>query len=116
MKKFLSILLLFSGILFASSLTTSQARLHIGENATVCGKAVSGYYAKRTYGKPTFINLDKPYPNQPFTIVIWDENREKFNNPERAYNGRTVCVSGYIDSYRGIPQIVVEEPSQIEVR
>jgi hypothetical protein len=29
-------------------------------------------------GSPTFVNLDKPYPNQPFTILIWGKNLPKF--------------------------------------
>ena len=114
MKKIFTTLILLSILVFGSTLTTSQASSHIGEDATVCGKVLAGYYARSSNGQPTFINLDRAYPNQKFTIVIWGDDRYQFNNPENQYNGRKVCVSGYIDSYKGVPQIAVGSPSQIK--
>jgi hypothetical protein len=81
-------------------LTAIEAKGHIGEQATVCGKVASARYAAATRGKPTFLNLDKPYPNQVFTVVIWGENREKFVTPEEKYRDKQVCVSGKITEYR----------------
>jgi hypothetical protein len=46
----------------AKRLTAADAKDHIGEQATVCGKVASSRYAATTRGKPTFLNLDKPYP------------------------------------------------------
>ena len=68
--------------LASQSLTPAEARNHISETATVCGKVASTHYAPRSHGQPTFINLDKPYPNSPFTVVIWGFDREKFGTPE----------------------------------
>jgi hypothetical protein len=34
-------------------------------------------------GKPTFINFDKPYPNQDFTVMIWDDDWAGFGNLSR---------------------------------
>ena len=112
MKKIL-LALLFS-FSFANSYTTFEASSHIGEDATVCGKVVGTYYAKRSRGKPTFLNLDKAYPNQVFTVVIWGEDRVFFKNPQNRYKGKNICVTGYIDSFRGVPQITVRTPSQIK--
>src|SRR6266849_2261159 len=53
--------------------TAMEAKDHIGEQATVCGKVTSTRYAATTRGKPTFLNLDKAYPSQVFTILIWGE-------------------------------------------
>src|SRR5437763_5493062 len=64
------------------TLSTSEAKDHIGEMATVCGTVVSTRYAATTKGRPTFLNLDKPYPNQIFTVVIWGSDRDKFGKPE----------------------------------
>jgi len=50
--------------------TASEARTHVGETATVCGEVVSTRFAASTKGHPTFLNLDKPYPGQIFTIVV----------------------------------------------
>jgi hypothetical protein len=96
-------------------LTTAEAKDHIGEQATVCGRVASTRYAATTRGKPTFLNLDKPYPSQVFTVLIWGENREKFGTPEEKYRDRQVCVTGTITEYRKAPEIVVSDPQSIEV-
>ena len=97
-----------------ASVAASEAKNHVGEKATVCGEVASAHYASRSRGTPTFINLDKPYPNQIFTIVIWGSDRPKFGNPEAAYNGKHICVTGRITLYRGAPETVVSDPSQIK--
>ena len=93
--------------------SADEAKEHFGETATVCGEVVSTRYADSTKGQPTFLNLDKPYPNQIFTIVIWGNNRSKFGTPENDYKGKRVCVTGKIMAYAGLPEIVAEEPKQI---
>jgi hypothetical protein len=104
------------GLCQSKKLTTSEAKDHIGEQATVCGKVASARYAVTSRGKPTFLNLDKPYPSQVFTVLIWGENREKFGNPEEKYTDKQVCVTGKITEYRKAPEIVVSEPQNIEVQ
>ncbi|WP_457605242.1 hypothetical protein [Nitratifractor sp.] len=113
MKKILLGLLLLGGVLTATEYRTSEAAAHLGEHATVYGTVDGGYYAKRTRGRPTFINLDGNYPHQSFTVVIWGRDRHKFHAPEQAYLGQRICVTGTIGSYRGTPQIVVSDPGQI---
>jgi hypothetical protein len=94
----------------------AEAAAHEGERATVCGKVASTRYADRANGQPTFLNLDRAYPNQVFTALIWSEDRARFKEPpERHYRGRRICVTGKIGSYRGGPQIVVQRPDQIEI-
>lgn len=99
-----------------TEIPASEAGKHIGQRATVCGRVVSGHYASSSKGRPTFINLDKPYPNQVFTIVIWGENRSKFTNPETAYQDKQVCVTGTITEYRKSPQIEARSPNDIKLR
>ena len=97
-------------------LTTAEAKDHIGEQATVCGRVASTRYAETTRGKPTFLNLDKPYPSQLFTVLIWGDHREKFGSPEEKYRDKQVCATGKITEYRGAPEIVISEPQNIEVQ
>ena len=77
MKKTLLLALLLSGghLLRADDLPAAQASAHVGETATVCGKVTGVHYAVSSRGKPTFINFDKPYPSQDFTVMIWDLDR-----------------------------------------
>lgn len=100
----------------AKKLSASEAKDHIGEQATVCGKVASARYSATTRGKPTFLNLDKLYPNQIFTALIWGENRGKFGTPEETYRDKQVCVTGKITEYRGAPEIVVSDPHGIELQ
>jgi hypothetical protein len=96
-------------------LTSSEAREHFGETATVCGEVVSARYADSTKGQPTFLNLDKPYPNQIFTVVVWGNNRSKFGAPENEYKGKRICITGKITAYAGLPEMVADEPKQIKI-
>jgi hypothetical protein len=57
------------------------------------------HYAVNSKGKPTFINFDKPYPNQDFTVMIWNDERAAFGSLER-YTGRQACAHGVITEYR----------------
>jgi hypothetical protein len=88
----------------------------VGETATVCGRVASAHFAEKAKGLPTFMNLDMPYPQQIFTIVIWGTDRPKFGNPERTYRHKNVCVSGKITNHRGIPEIMVNTPAQIQIQ
>jgi len=100
----------------AGRITASEAKSHIGERATVCGNVVSTHYAARSKGNPTFLNLDEPYPRQVFTILIWGSDRAKFGDPEAKYGIKKVCVTGVIKDYKGAPEIVAEQPGQIEIQ
>ena len=99
-----------------STIEPSQAIEHVGERKTVCGRVASAMYARRSRGKPTFLNLDRPYPRQVFTAVIWIDARKRFSfKPEVRFKDKRVCVSGRITSYRGKAQIVVKDGRQIRL-
>ena len=107
--------LIQTGPASAQTITAAEAKNHIGETATVCGKVVSAHYAASSRSRPTFLNLDEPYPRQVFTIVIWGSDRAKFSKPEETYQGKYACATGKITEYRGVPQVVATEPAQIKV-
>jgi hypothetical protein len=94
-------------------LMSYQAKNHFRETATVCGLVVSTRHAASSHRSPTFLDLDHPYPHQPFTIVIWGDDRAKFGTPEATYANKRVCVAGTIQEHRGAPEIVVTSPDQI---
>lgn len=96
-----------------ATLTPAETKKHVGEMATVCGKVVSTRYASSSRGQPTFLNLEKAYPNQVFTVVIFGEHRPRFGEPEKEFANQTICATGKIEEYRGVPQIVAKEPKQI---
>ena len=99
-----------------TSISATEAKNHVGQKATVCGEVTSTRYSARRRGSPPFITLDKPYPDQVFTVLIWGSDRPKFGDPEEAYQHRRICVTGKISDYKGVPEIVAYEPSQIKVQ
>lgn len=96
-----------------AAINAEEAARHVGENATVCGVVASATYAARSRSQPTFLNLDKPYPNQVFTAVIFGSDRSKFGEPEVSLQGKRICVTGAIRLYRGKPEIILHDPSQL---
>jgi hypothetical protein len=93
---------------------STEAAKYVGRKATVCGQVASVNYARANKDRPTFLNLDKGYPDQKFTAVILGENRNKFSKPpEITYAARKICVTGTISMSQGVAQIIVSEPSQI---
>jgi micrococcal nuclease len=110
----LSFLLMASIVFSADTILPEDAINHIGQQATVCGNVASTHFSSRSKGQPTFINLNRPYPQQIFTILIWGSDRSKFPSaPENYYSNKRICVSGKIQQYKGAPEIVVKSANQI---
>jgi len=95
------------------TLSSIQAKSHIGENATVCGNVVSTHYGGGTL---TLIYLDKDWPHGVFTISIWGEDWGKFVPSPRTWKGKQICVTGVINRYYDLPNIVAKSPGQISVK
>jgi len=95
----------------AATITAADAKNHIGEQATVCGKVASEKTATSSRGEPTFINLDAAYPNQIFTILVWGDDRAAVGTFPST--GAHVCATGMIKDYRGVPEIVVRSSGQL---
>ncbi len=80
---------------------------------------VEGFVANvyRSRKNNIFLHFEKPYPNQCFSAVIFSYYLHKFiQTPEIDYEGKIVRVRGKIQEYKGKPEIILKEPSQIEVR
>jgi hypothetical protein len=100
-----------------TTIPADQAQSHIGETNTVCGLVASARYMDSSRAKPTLLNFVRPYPDHPFSVMIPNSARPKFKDPpEVFFSGKTVCVTGAIIDYRGKPEIVVEDPSQIVIK
>ena len=102
----------------APPVLAKYAVLHQGEYMQVCGVVGSIYYAAEEEGRPTYINLARPYPQDPFFVIIWQGDREKF--PEGffdALSGREIAVTGPIGRAEksGKGFITVTEPAQLSV-
>lgn len=98
------------------AISWDEAKDHIGDRIAVCGPVAGTFYGSSIKGRPTFLNVGEDYPSKRrFTVVIWGENRGNFPQaPETYYSGKTICVTGLIQEYEGIPQIEVTTPGQIQ--
>lgn len=100
----------------ARCLPWNEARNYEGRTECVCGPVVDTHYASSSNGAPTFLNLggNRNNPNR-FTVVIWGEYRGNFDRPpEVVYRNKTICVTGRIRLYRGVPEIQIKSPAEIE--
>jgi hypothetical protein len=99
------------------SITAEEAKDHAQETNTVCGLVAGTRYLDTAKTKPTFLNFTKPFPEQNFTVVIQNDARGKFKGPpEEVFKNKNICVTGFITISRDRPQIVVTDPSQIEMQ
>lgn len=100
-----------------SSIPAKDAAKHIGEKATVCDKVFGGRFFESGKDQPTLLNMGDAYPNNPFTFVIYGEARKQFSyKPEEFLVNKQVCVTGEIKDYRGKPQIIVTDSSQLMIK
>jgi hypothetical protein len=60
----------------------------------------------------TFLNLDRPYPESPFTVVIFPG---RFVADLTALKGRSIEIKGPIQKYHDRPEIVMENTNQLTV-
>ena len=96
----------------AQTIPSAEAKNHIGEKATVCGMVAGKHVAAQSQGTPTFIDLDKPSPNQTFTVVVWQRDIAAVGTLP---SSGQLCVIGTITSNRGRTEIVLHDAASWNV-
>ena len=97
------------GVAAQQVISDSEAASHVGQTVTVEGSVASVHV---TRSGTTFLNFGSGYSNQTFTAVIFRSNATRFPNPSQ-WEGKRVRVSGQIRLYRGKPEVVLENASQL---
>ena len=101
-----------------------EAWRDIGKTESVCGQVVDSSWLSSKPNAPTNLYLDRPRPEQVFTVVIPFVKRDVFGeSPEKSFRGKRICATGKIevDSAEGVAdrkhraQLVVEDEEQITV-
>lgn len=99
---------------------TDKASLlgYIGQRIEVVGQITDSRKSYTRYHQPyIFLNFGT-YPANTFTLVLWSPSIKSFQQDGRdpeAYVGNWVSVTGVLGVYNNRPQMVVEQPSQIEL-
>ena len=109
---FVAVILMTSGYAFAeNTVNWKDAANHYGKYKTVEGTIVSG----KCLPKVCFLNFDKDYKTT-FTAVIFASDLSKFPpNPDQYYRNKKVKVTGSIKEYKGKPEIICNDPTQIQI-
>ena len=89
---------------------TADAASHYDQEMIVTGK-VAQITIRPTV---TFLDLDKAYPNSPFTIVIFPKQRPLFGDLE-VLRRKSIEVRGTIKKYNDKPEIILEKTNQLTV-
>jgi endonuclease G len=98
-----------------NSFNTVQAKNYMGKNEDirVCGTVVS---TKLSSKGNIFLNLDKKFPNQIFSITIFKDNAGNFSyQPNIFLEGKTICVTGKVTNFNGTPTVNISNESSIEI-
>lgn len=91
-------------------ISSTEAKNHIGRSLIVRGRVVQ----VSIRDKSVYLNLDKPYPEAPFTAVIFARTMAQFGNL-LTLAGKEVEISGKIIEFHGRPEIVISAKSQLKV-
>lgn len=86
-----------------------QSAFHVDKTVMACGKVVE----VKMNAKLTYLNLDKPFPDQTLGLLIWEDKipefETKFGNLSTLQNQR-VCARGKITEYKDSLQMKLTNP------
>ncbi|MCB0635742.1 MAG: DNA/RNA non-specific endonuclease [Lewinella sp.] len=93
--------------------SVTQVRQHTGSGnvVRVCGTVV-GTHVSRSGN--VWLNIDKQYPNQLFSVFIRKEDLVNFGyNPETTLVNRQLCFEGEVSDYNGTPTMNIEREEAV---
>jgi endonuclease G len=71
---------------------------------------------KKTASGHVFINLDKQFPNQIFSVSIFESNMVNFDYaPEVYLMNKEVCFKGEIGEFNGTSSMVIDNGKQVKL-
>jgi DNA/RNA endonuclease YhcR with UshA esterase domain len=97
----------------AETIAPNEAPLRVGQIVTVEGVVSEVHHAAS--GKVTFIDMGGHYPNNSFAGVIFKDDGSKFPDVD-ALSGKTIDITGSVRSYRGKPEIILNDTGQIKIK
>jgi len=87
-----------------------EADKHYDEEMIVTGKVAQVTIRP----KVTFLNIDKVFPNSPFTVVIFHGQSSYFGDVN-ALKGKSIEIRGKIKQFNDKPEIALNDTNQLTV-
>lgn len=87
-----------------------EANDYVGKVVTVQGFVAE--VNKRE--KVAYLNFVEGFPDNPFTGVIFESGFDEFGDLD-VYRNKQVKVTGRVTTYKGKPQIILEDRSQVRI-
>ena len=92
----------------------NKAPFYVGRTVLACGKLAGA----KPFKKGIYLSLDKPFPKETLTILIWDRHlpdiRSKFGRLDDLKN-RQFCALGEITEYRKHLRLEIENPHHLRL-
>ncbi len=91
----------------------AKGQMGNGRTIRVMGTVVS---TKLSAKGNVFLNLDKQFPNQIFSVSIFKDQMINFSYPpKKNLEGKKVIVTGKVTNFNGVPSMAIENENDIEV-
>jgi len=91
----------------------AKGQMGNGRTIRVIGTVVS---TKLSSKGNVFLNLDKQFPNQIFTITIFKDQMINFSYPpDKELQGKKIIVKGKVTNFNGVASMAVENEDDIEI-
>lgn len=95
----------------SQTISADSAKYYEHKKVTVCS-TITGVHESP---KVTYLNFGPGYPNQTFTAVIFAADKPKF--AKITFSGAMpVCITGTIELYKGKPEIILKDTSQLQLK
>jgi len=98
------------------SITAAEARNHVKQQVTVCGKVVAVEQRVSRNGRRWLLRIDQAAPPV-FTILLGGETigNPVFSDADRRYADKDICVTGLVRDYNGMIHMQPNAPGQIRI-
>ena len=105
----------------------ATAKYKIGQVVTVIGPLLDTRPRPDITGSPLWMDVGQQYPERNrLTVVVWGQNWNKFDMRELnadfwsqtvadGLGNASICITGKVTEYKGIPQIELTTPDQIRI-
>jgi DNA/RNA endonuclease YhcR with UshA esterase domain len=94
----------------AATIGSAQATNWIGKQVIVTGVVAQ----VRIRPSLTFLNFDKAFPSNLFTVIVRNKNTNEFESLS-ALRGKAVSVQGEIKNYNGKPEMELTRKAQLKL-